>query len=199
MKLILASGSPRRKEIMTKLGYEYEIIKAKKDEVTANTVPSKIVEELSYNKAVEVKDEIIDKYLNDYPIIILAADTLVSVDDKVLGKPNDRDDAFNMISLIKNRSHQVYTGVSILCIDKNKNISEITFSEKTDVIVKDMTDKEILEYIATGECDDKAGAYAIQGIFGRYIEGFVGDYDNVVGLPGKLVDKRIKEILNELG
>lgn len=184
MRLILASGSPRRKEIMTKLGYEYEIIKAVKDEVTTKTKPCDVVMELAHNKAAEVKEKV-----NDNECVILAADTIVAVDDTILGKPIDRADAMKMIGMIQNRAHQVYTGVSVLTSDK-----EYLFYEKTDVYVKAMTDEMIRGYVSTGECDDKAGAYAIQGLFGKYIDRYEGDFDNVVGLPGQKVDEILKSL-----
>lgn len=191
MKLILGSGSPRRKEIMTRLGYEYEIVKSEKEEITTKEKPYDIVMELSYNKASEVKDIILQR--NNYKdYVILTADTVVAVDDTILGKPADREEAFNMIALIRNRAHQVYTGVTILNLADGR---EEMFYEKTDVYVKDISDDEIREYIATGECDDKAGAYAIQGIFGKYIERFSGDYDNVVGLPAQRVDEILKQMI----
>lgn len=190
MKLILGSGSPRRKEILTKLGYEYEIVKAEKEEITIKSKPADIVVELAYNKALEVKNKVSqrDDY-NKNQYVILTADTVVAVDDEILGKPKDRQDAVSMISKIQGRAHQVYTGVVILTLD-----DEYIFYDKTDVYVKEMTDTEIREYIATGEGDDKAGSYAIQGIFGSYIDRYDGDYDNVVGLPGKKVDNILKNI-----
>lgn len=193
MKLILGSGSPRRKEIMTRLGYEYEIIKSEKDEITTKEKPYDVVMELSYNKAIEVKEKVLAK--EDYSIndnyVILTADTVVAVDDSILGKPKDREDAFNMISRLRGRAHQVYTGVTILMVNDNRLEN---FYEKTDVYVNDMSDEEIRDYIATGECDDKAGAYAIQGIFGKYIDRYEGSYDNVVGLPGDRVDAILKTV-----
>lgn len=217
-KLILGSGSPRRKEIMTNMGYEYEIVKSEKDEVTTKDKPYDVVMELAYNKALEVNEIVNNKYGDD-SYVVLTADTVVAVDDRILGKPKDREDAFNMIKLINNRAHQVYTGVAImayvdekilfdiqsgvntrvLCNDVSKTESGksiIIFYDKTDVFVKNITDDEIKEYVATGECDDKAGSYAIQGIFGKYIEKYEGDYENVVGLPGKRVDEVLK-MLND--
>lgn len=191
MKLILGSGSPRRKEIMTRLGYEYEIVKAEKDEVTSKIKPYDVVMELAYNKALEVKENISGR--NDYDneqYVILTADTVVAVDDEILGKPENQQDAFHMITKLQGRAHQVYTGVVILSKDK-----EYIFYDKTDVYVKNMTKEQIQEYIDTGEGTDKAGSYAIQGIFGKYIERYNGDYDNVVGLPGKKVDDILKKIL----
>ena len=196
MKIILASGSPRRKEILKRLGYEFEIIKAENEEITDKIKPCEVVEELSYNKAIEVKEKVI-RLINsknaedDYCII--AADTVVAVDNQILGKPSDRNDAFNTIKLLQGRKHQVYTGVTIINLSSNK---VVIFSDKTDVYVKKMSDSEIWDYVECGECDDKAGSYAIQGVFSKYIERYEGDYDNVVGLPAKKVDEALKNIQN---
>lgn len=189
MKIILASGSPRRKEIMTELGYEFEIVKSVKDEITEETEPERVVIDLSLSKALEVADIIREREDTDY--IILSADTVVANAGKILGKPAHREEAFSMIKSLQGHGHQVFTGVTILRLSDN---AMVNFAEKTDVFVKSMSDEEIAEYVATGESDDKAGAYAIQGIFSKYIEGYEGDYSNVVGLPGK----RVKEEIDKL-
>lgn len=189
MKLILASGSPRRKEIMTNLGYEYEIIKAVKDEVTTKTKPSEVVMELAKNKALEVLETMPYK---EEECLILSADTIVAIDDEILGKPVDNEDAFSMLRKLSGNVHHVYTGV---CIINSLTSEEKVFYEKTGVHVKSMSDDEINDYLKTGESLDKAGAYGIQGEFKRYIEGFEGDYLNVVGLPAT----RVKACLEEMG
>ena len=176
---------------MTRLGYEYDVIKAVKDEITTETKPENIVKELSFNKMLEVCEGLDKK--DDY--IILAADTVVAYEGKVLGKPKDRTDAKVMLGLISGHTHQVYTGVTIRRTGDERTVC---FFEKTDVTVKPMTEAEISEYVATGECDDKAGAYAIQGIFSKYIDGYSGDYSNVVGLPASRVKTELDSLMEDM-
>ncbi len=204
-RIILASGSPRRKEILHAHGIDYEVIVSDVDEsldrleeqLGRKCMPWEIVTELSRRKAMAVFETFdnINKSL-----MIIAADTLVACDEVVLGKPKDKKDAEHMISMIQGRAHQVYTGVTLLFAHPhNGGIEMNNFYEKTDVHVKEMTKEEIAEYVSTGESDDKAGAYAIQGIFGRYITGFEGDYENVVGLPGKRVTMEMKQMIKRGG
>ncbi len=177
MKIILASGSPRRKELMKLAGFDFEVITSNTKEVTRETLPERIVEDLSYQKAVAVYTKLKenDGYNNE---CIIGADTIVYNKGEVLGKPADEEDAFRMISNLKNGTHQVYTGVTFIKEDKN-----YSFYEKTDVNVYDMSDDEIRMYIASKEPMDKAGAYGIQGGFAVYVKSISGDYNNVVGLP----------------
>ncbi|MGN0346993.1 MAG: Maf family nucleotide pyrophosphatase [Lachnospiraceae bacterium] len=178
MKVILASGSPRRKQIMADYGISFEIMVSDCDETMDITFPDTMVEELSRRKAGAVLRCRQELGLEQEPSLIIGADTVVAFEDAILGKPKDDADAFTMLSRIQGNRHQVYTGVTILYGTK-----EVTFSERTDVFVKAMSSDEIREYIATGEGRDKAGSYAMQGIFSKYIEAFDGDYYNVVGLP----------------
>ena len=173
--IILASASPRRKEILKKHNIDFAIEVSDADESHGNMHPADLVEELSKRKASAV--------FKSHPSeIVLGADTVVALDDKILEKPKDEKDAFRMIEMLQGNRHQVYTGVTICSPEKS-----MTFSVKTDVYVKPMTADEIKTYIATGEGNDKAGSYAIQGIFSKYIEKYDGDFENVVGLPGKAV------------
>ena len=197
MKIILASQSPRRREILKRIGVNFEVMPSQKEEVVTSTIPYEVVKELSSQKADDIKNkyfEINNKSLED--VIIIGADTIVSFEDKILGKPKDKKDAYNMLKLISGNVHQVYTGVSVIYIKANEELDkakEISFYEETNVYVKALTDKDILEYIETGEPMDKAGSYAIQGIFGKYIDKYHGDYDNVVGLPANRLVKELKE------
>lgn len=208
--LILASGSPRRKEIIAKYGYEFTIVKAEGEEQTDETRPAEVVKVLSFKKAEEVAYKVLNGLLPsckdmdiNQGIHILGADTIVAVYDDnagldiILGKPRDRDEATCMIEMLSGRAHQVYTGVTLITVKGEETIIK-SVAEKTDVYVKPMTKDEIDQYVATGECDDKAGSYAIQGIFGKYIDHFDGDFENVVGLPGQLVDNMIKESEKEM-
>ena len=178
-RYILASGSPRRKEILSRLGFEYEIKVSDCSEEHDDMAPASIVEELSRRKAQAVADQ----PDTDDECIIIAADTLVALDGKVLGKPADRADSERMIRALSGRAHQVYTGVTLIQLPSGKRS---TFSDRTDVHVRELTDAEIREYVDSGEGDDKAGAYAIQGEFGRFITAFEGSRDNVIGFPSEM-------------
>ena len=172
LKIILASGSPRRRELLKDIGLEFEIYKPDVDEkILADEKPEDLCLRLSCLKAKAGAE----KFSNS---IIIAADTIVVIDKKILGKPHDRDDAFLMLKTLQGREHEVITGVSIALQEKI-----ISHAEHTIVKFSPMTDEEIREYISTGECDDKAGAYAIQGKGATLIERINGDYFNVVGLP----------------
>ncbi|MCR5102080.1 MAG: Maf family protein [Butyrivibrio sp.] len=180
MRVILASGSPRRKELLGSIYENFEIIPAEGEEKITSNKPSEVVEELSFQKAQEIfKRNLIS---NEESLIVIGADTVVSYKEKILGKPKDRDDALNMIKMLQGNIHQVYTGVSVIYTD-GKDEKHFTFSECTDVSVFPMTDEEINCYVDTGDGYDKAGAYGIQSKFGRFVSGIHGDYNNVVGLP----------------
>lgn len=180
MKIILASGSPRRKELLTQIGLEYEVIISDVVEETTSNIPDEVVKELSELKA----SDVFAKTSGD--VLVIGADTVVAANGRILGKPVDSQDAFNMLKSLSGKNHSVYTGVT-LCVRRDFKEEKITFAEETKVYVDDMTDEEIWEYVNTGDCLDKAGSYGIQGRFAAYITGICGDYNNVVGLPvGKL-------------
>lgn len=175
MKVVLASGSPRRKMILAQAGVEFEICASDKEEVITSKVPKEVVCELSKQKA----EDVAGKYTSDdEDILVIGADTVVSCEDVILGKPKDRADAVRMMELISGRKHQVYTGVTLTLNGKSH-----TFCALTDVNVRKLTDKEISDYVDTDEPYDKAGGYAIQGTFAKYVTGISGEYYNVVGFP----------------
>lgn len=181
-KIILASGSPRRKELLTQVGLSFEVSPAHGEEVITKTIPVEIVDELSYEKALEVADRYEKEQGITQQTVIIGADTIVAYDKEIMGKPKDSEDAVRMLKKLQNNTHQVYTGVTLIIIsDGERKI--VRFQEKTDVSMYPMTDKQIRDYVATGEPKDKAGAYAIQGKCAAYIKGICGDYNNVVGLP----------------
>ena len=189
-KIILASGSPRRRELLSQIGLSFTVRVSEADEHTEETKPEKLVCILSERKALAVWDELTEEEKEES--ILIGADTVVAVDDRILGKPADETEAFRMIELLQGRSHQVYTGVTILrqgglqpLADETNtcSIQKKQFFEKTDVLVYPMSEEEITAYVKTGEPLDKAGAYGIQGSFAAYIQGINGDYSNVVGLP----------------
>ena len=196
-RCILASGSPRRRELLGLLGFSYEIIPAESEEIVTSDVPSEVVEELSHQKA----KEIFHKLLRDSkePLIVIGADTVVSYKGNILGKPAGREDAGKMIGMLQGNVHEVYTGVTCFYTDKTgaevaeADICSFTFSECTRVKCYPMTDAEISAYLDTDEPYDKAGAYGIQGLFGKHISGIEGDYNNVVGLPVARLYKEMKD------
>ena len=187
MKLILASASPRRKELLGKIGLEFNIIPAKGEEVVTKNLPWEVVEELSFQKAKEIADMQMEE------CIVIGSDTIVAKGEKIMGKPKDEADAYQMLSEIAGDVHQVYTGVTLIRTGKEPKV--ITFAEKTDVHLYSMSDEEIYAYIATKDPMDKAGAYGIQGDFAIHVKGIEGDYYNVVGLPIGKVYQELKQLL----
>ncbi|MCI8808091.1 MAG: septum formation protein Maf [Oscillospiraceae bacterium] len=174
MNIILASNSPRRRELLGQMGIErFHIISPDVDEtVAAGLSPAQIVEELSLRKAGAAAKGAGPKDL------IIAADTVVALDGAVLGKPRSGDEAFAMLSALSGREHHVYTGVTVLLEGR-----AVTEHEQTAVTFRALEPGEIRGYIATGEPMDKAGAYGIQGLGALLVSGIRGDYCNVVGLP----------------
>jgi len=185
-RIILASASPRRRELLGQVGITPEIIPSTMEEVISSRDPEQVVLELSSQKAGDVAAGCQGE------VIVIGADTVVSVGGEILGKPKDTQDAARMIGLLQGGVHQVYTGVTlILTGEKGRSVS---FAERTDVRVYPMTPKEILQYVTSGESVDKAGAYGIQGRFAAYIQGIRGDYSNVVGLPVGRTYQELKKL-----
>lgn len=182
--VILASGSPRRKELLTQAGIEFSIITSDADETPTKTVPEEIVMELSKRKAEDVYDRVVKEgiFKEGEDNFVIAADTLVFFGQDRMGKPKDKEDAVRMLKELSDNVHDVITGVTILH-PADGELRTATFFEKTKVSVYKLSDEEIEAYVATGEPMDKAGAYAIQGYFGKYIKKIEGEYANVVGLP----------------
>ena len=196
MRMILASASPRRRELMKLAGYHFAVMPANGAEIASADNPAELVEQLAYHKAAEILEKLPPE---DGALLIVGADTVVSADGEILGKPQDREEADRMIRAIAGKTHQVYTGVTlILRMKDGKTVSRI-FHECTDVEVWEMTDAEIDAYIDSPEPYDKAGAYGIQGPFAVYVKGIRGDYDNVVGMPIAKTYHEIKSLLEENG
>ena len=172
-KIILASGSPRRKELLTQIGVRFEVQKAEGEEIITSSVPTEVVKELSLQKAQEVAA----KYDGD---IVIGADTVVAAEGQILGKPRDKEDAMRMLRILQGKEHEVITGVAVLLKEQQKVIN---FAEVTKVHVFPMTEAQMEAYVESGEPMDKAGSYGIQGKFAAYVSGIEGDYNNVVGLP----------------
>ena len=181
MKIYLASASPRRKELLKQVGISFKVVPSMVEEMVTKEMPNEVVEELSYQKAVDVCGRLAGEGKEDF--VVIGADTVVSAWGKILGKPVDKADAARMLKELQGGSHQVYTGVTLAWKYKDMPPMYATFSECTDVTMYAMTDEEIQRYVDSGEPMDKAGAYAIQGLCAAHIQGICGDYNNVVGLP----------------
>ncbi len=193
-RIILASASPRRKELLKQVGISYTVMPSSAEEKTTKTLPQDVVQELSHQKAADIYLELKMKGEDNYTVI--GADTVVAYKDTIMGKPGSKEEACKMLGLLQGNVHQVYTGVT-LCIKNEAMEPEFhTFYEETDVSIYPMSMEEIASYAATGEPMDKAGAYAIQGGFAAYIKNICGDYNNVVGLPiGRLYQEMKKRKL----
>lgn len=182
MGLILASGSPRRNEILRTAGYAFEIVPSGADENIAPCAPGDYAAALAEKKAREV----LARRPGD---VVLGADTVVHLDGRILGKPRDEAQAEQMLAMLSGRVHEVYTGVSVV----SQNAHE-SFYERTAVRFFSLTREEILAYVQTGEPMDKAGAYGIQGRGALLVEGIDGDFFNVMGLPvarlARVLEKR---------
>nr|WP_317377929.1 Maf family protein [uncultured Faecalimonas sp.] len=226
-KIILASGSPRRRELLEQIGYTFEIVTSAKEEVYQSTEPQEIVKELALLKAKDVAEKIREEkalsektlpkkrmpekdteqkmteenvasemeipYEEDSGCVIIGADTIVVHCGKILGKPKDEEDAVRMLTALQDGAHEVYTGVAVICCDRDGSEEVISHAVGTKVYVDPMTEEEIREYIATGEPMDKAGAYGIQGRFAAHISKIEGDYYNVVGLPVSYIYQVLRE------
>lgn len=171
-KIILASASPRRRELMQQMGLEFEVITSNCDENISICSPDEMVRELSKRKAIAVAKKL------DYPSIVIGADTIVSESNRILGKPKDSEDAVNTLLSLSGKTHSVFTGMTVT--DKVKTITEVV---ETKITFSELTRTEAEAYVATKEPMDKAGSYGIQGIGGVFIERIDGDYYSTVGLP----------------
>lgn len=179
MKIILASQSPRRKEILSMITNKFEVIVSNAEEnIDKKLTNEEQVKHLAYIKAKAVFDETND--LGDR--IVIGSDTIVVKDNKIFGKPKNYEDAVNMLNELKNAKHEVMTGLCVI-IQKDGNVQEIIDSDVTSVYINEMNEKEINDWVASNEAYDKAGGYAIQGKFGVFINKIEGNYYTVVGLP----------------
>ena len=209
MRYILASASPRRKELLKKTGISFEIIPSSIEERITKTIPSEIVMELAEQKARAVYESLLSSgsasLIADVPesrlcgaedgdLTVIGADTIVVYRGEILGKPADKSEAYDMLSLLSDRNHQVYTGVSLI-IRKHGKISVRTFYEKTDVTFYPIHKDDLHIYIESGDPLDKAGAYGIQGDFAIHVKEIRGDYNNVVGLPIGRLYQELQQII----
>lgn len=192
-KIILASNSPRRKEILEQVGVSFTVVPSTSDEVTEKTDPIELVEAISSMKAEEVSEK------QKGPAIIIGADTVVVHEGNVLGKPKDEASAKQMLRALQGSSHEVFTGVTVILKDvkSHKEVipyKKISFADVSKVIIHPMSNAQIDAYVASKEPMDKAGAYAIQGKFAVNIKEIIGDYYNIVGLP---ISKLYQTLLQE--
>ena len=200
VRLVLASASPRRRELLSQIGLEFTVMPSTKEENSKTTEAGALVQELSRQKAVDIweqlsggqgqnpdadqeqiAEETQEPNLNGKrqpELLVVGADTVVCCEGKILGKPHSREAAAEMLTALQGRSHEVYTGVTLYSQSET-----VTFFECTQVEFYPMTEVEISEYIDSKEPMDKAGAYGIQGLGARFVKGIRGDYNNVVGLP----------------
>ncbi|MCM1493703.1 MAG: Maf family protein [Muribaculaceae bacterium] len=188
-QIVLASASPRRRELLEQVGIDFFVCPAKGQEHIAGTSPEAVVEELSRQKAEEVAagmrafGESRPGLVTPQDLLVIGADTVVACDERILGKPKEAAGAVEMLSLLQGRTHSVYTGMTFVFLDKSGRAGEHSFYERTEVEVYPMTEEEIRRYVDSGEPMDKAGAYGIQGKFAIHVKEIRGDYNNVVGLP----------------
>ena len=188
MKLILASASPRRREILTTLGVDFTVRVADADETCALSDPGARVEAISLKKCLAVKEMLEAEGSLTPDTLVLASDTLVTLDGEFLGKPRDDEDVRRMMHLLQGRTHTVASGLALWMGGR-----AVTAHELTGVTFAPMSEEEIETYLATGESFGKAGAYAVQGYASRYITGIQGDYFNVVGLPVRRLYDTLRE------
>lgn len=206
--MILASGSPRRRDLLEQAGLEFEVIVSDVEEIVTKTNPDEVVLELSEQKCAAVANGFMQNVpsnlgnlidLETGGILVIGADTVVSLDNKILGKPEDAKDALKMLMNLSGRVHEVYTGVTCKVFKYNSftegmlEMDSFSFFVETKVKMYPFDEYEALDYIATGEPMDKAGAYGIQGIGERLVESINGDYNNVVGLPLSRLMKELAE------
>lgn len=195
--IVLASASPRRRELLKQIGLSFTVMPSRKEEKVTSVCPEQVVRKLSWQKAEDIFSQITANEIQAgssfgrEKALVIGTDTVVCCDGMILGKPKDRQDAVRMLERLQGRCHQVYTGVTLLW----GNGSE-SFFECTEVEFYPMSGREIEEYTETSEPLDKAGAYGIQGRCAAYIKGIRGDYNNVVGLPvGRLYQEMHKREL----
>ncbi len=191
-RLILASASPRRKTLLQQAGFDFDIIVPQiKEIIQAQWSPEKCVQELAYQKAQDVIAQLRQPENSHLNRIILAADTIVAIADEILGKPRDVADAYQMLWRLSRTRHRVLTGICLWPLSWQRGITALA---TTYIEMRPMSVQEIQDYIASGEAMGKAGAYAIQESADRFIRHIDGDFDNVVGLPIKLVRQVLEQL-----
>lgn len=184
-KIILASASPRRKELLISMGLEFEVIPSHVEENIENEPFSiELIENLAAEKAQDIAEKL------EFPAVVIGSDTVVVIDNKVLGKPKDEKDAYNMLKMLSGNTHQVISAIALIDTETNKILKDSVIS---DVTFKQLSDEEINAYIKTKEPMDKAGAYAIQGLAGMFVKSITGCYSNIVGISVFKLAEMLKE------
>ena len=186
-KIILASASPRRRELLEQIGAVFEVCPSNAEEIMTSSVPREVVQELSRCKG----NEVFERTSGD--VLVIGADTVVAFQDSILGKPADAAMARDILLRLQGNTHQVYTGVTLL-LRQGGTVTQKSFYEKTEVVFYPMTGEEIDAYVRTGEPMDKAGAYGIPGKSAVFVEKIDGDYSNVVGLPLARLYQELKQM-----
>lgn len=190
MRIILASKSPRRKEILGMIVDKFDIMVCKEDEILDNTLS---IKEQSIKLAYDKAKNIFNRTNGDR--IVIGSDTIVvDENDKIYGKPQDREDAIKILNSIKGKEHRVFTSIAVL-VSKNGKIYEDTDCDIARVYIDNMTDEEVTKWVDTGEAYDKAGAYAVQGRFAKHIEKIDGNFWTVMGLPINKVYNILKKYI----
>ena len=184
----MASGSPRRREILSELGAELKIITADVDESSNESDPERLAEYLARKKGLAVYEMLSNQKSTDASLPIISADTVVYCDGEIMGKPKDYADAYRMLAKLSGKAHSVTTGICVI-----SNGTPFSSAVTTKVFVDNLTDDEIKAYISTRDPFDKAGGYGIQGIFSKHISKIEGCYFNVVGLPTNALSKLFYE------
>ena len=192
MNYILASKSPRRKEILETIGLEVEVVVADADESSDVRDPYRFVELISERKGLAVRDRLLAEGRDLSDTVIISSDTIVAIDGEILGKPRNEEDAKRMLRMYSGRTHEVVSGICLLCGDRHGVAHEVT-----EVEFEELDEDTIASYIHKTQPYDKAGAYAIQGLASAYIKGIKGDYFNVVGLPVHRMYRLYSEIFGE--
>lgn len=200
-RIVLASASPRRKELMELAGFDFEIWPSRKEEIISSEKPSDVCVELSKQKALDVAAQI-RTYNENHPditteqdILVIGADTIVALKDVILGKPVDEEDAKRMLRSLSGETHSVFTGVTFVFMSKDGRVGEYSFSDETKVSFYDVSEDEIKDYVDTGDPLDKAGAYGIQTGAALFVKAIEGDFYNVVGLPIARMLHELKSIV----
>lgn len=208
MKLVLASGSQRRRELLTMCGYDYEIIVSNADETIDENDPESFVRALSFRKAKEVFDRLLAAGRREFAVI--GSDTVVALQKEgeikpvIIGKPKDAEDAVRILSMLSGKTHRVFTGVSVIADIPDENAAaQCSIQEKaeiqtecsiTEVTFETLSPDEITDYVNSGDPLDKAGSYGIQGPFGMFVREIRGNYFTVIGMPIPVLYKMLKKI-----
>lgn len=197
VKIILASASPRRKELLEQIGLDFQVLVSQVEEKISSSIPWQVVEELSSQKAAACAEQLLKTEEQD-DVLVIGADTIVASRGQILGKPESPENACEMLKDLQGGTHLVYTGVTLIhCPGGKEKPEKVTFHEQTEVTFYPMTQTEIEEYVATGDPLDKAGAYGIQGLCAKYIKAVKGEYNNVVGLPVARLYQEMKNLLGD--